>query len=537
MKISRSVVVAVRSLDPPGRFLEKDPSSGKWFDIGDKKAVEKTSQALRDGAASLRRQLSQDLSDPDFLSAVFDSEGVQQKKPPSPVSAAAVIAKKKVPSKSHRRVKSSPSAAPSSKTKPMAKRPHRTSEVPMSPRGSRYSICVQLQGRPPQSPSPMSPRSGGESPRQYVTVVSNMKVGHRRVFSQGSVPIHSTRSGSPVYLGAPHDGRLDQPARSNSFEYTEAPEYHRPPPLRFGSPNPHNFAPHPTSPAAYPPSPYVEHRPNLPPVSPRWSPRSAGYARPGAPSLSPHLYYPSDDYQHRRRSPDSQIRPPISPRNQPYHQPRHHYPPPHYHHGSSHTLAVPSLGNESPRMHEQLPMAPSRQYVPQSPHGHATPPGAHSSSHRMQSTPVEFSPPPAFSRRTDVRPYYSPMRMEEEHMEDRSQEMRGWTGPELSYRHSQHEGAPFDEHSQASASPSAVVDVVKSDGIAKVAPDFLSLSRMNEDYDDDDEYPSDEELDPAGNRLSPLPFDREDPSSFMELPENILSLPFSLDGPHDRGMR
>ena len=85
MKISRSVVDAVRSLDPPGRFLEKDPSSGKWFDIGDKKAVEKTSQALRDGAASLRRQLSQDLSHPDFLSAVFDVEGAQQDKPSSPV--------------------------------------------------------------------------------------------------------------------------------------------------------------------------------------------------------------------------------------------------------------------------------------------------------------------------------------------------------------------------------------------------------------------------------------------------------------------
>jgi len=74
MGISRSIVDAVRSLDPPGRFLEKNPISGLWSDIGHKKAVEKTSQALRDGAASLRKQLSADLGDPDFLNAVFDMD-------------------------------------------------------------------------------------------------------------------------------------------------------------------------------------------------------------------------------------------------------------------------------------------------------------------------------------------------------------------------------------------------------------------------------------------------------------------------------
>jgi hypothetical protein len=74
MAISRSIVEAVRSLDPPGRFLEKDTVTVLWSDIGHKKAVEKTSQALRDGAASLRKQLSADLGDPDFLNAVFDME-------------------------------------------------------------------------------------------------------------------------------------------------------------------------------------------------------------------------------------------------------------------------------------------------------------------------------------------------------------------------------------------------------------------------------------------------------------------------------
>jgi len=76
MEISRSIVEAVRSMKPPGRFLNKDPNTGMYSEIEDRKAIEKTSQALRDGAASLRKQLSADLHDPDFLSDVFDIEPV-----------------------------------------------------------------------------------------------------------------------------------------------------------------------------------------------------------------------------------------------------------------------------------------------------------------------------------------------------------------------------------------------------------------------------------------------------------------------------
>lgn len=43
MAISRSIVEAVRSLEPPGRFLEKNPDTNLWSDIGDKKAIEKVS--------------------------------------------------------------------------------------------------------------------------------------------------------------------------------------------------------------------------------------------------------------------------------------------------------------------------------------------------------------------------------------------------------------------------------------------------------------------------------------------------------------
>lgn len=46
--VARVIVRAIRNGDPPGRFLRKDEKTGKWVDIGDKKAAEKTSQALRE---------------------------------------------------------------------------------------------------------------------------------------------------------------------------------------------------------------------------------------------------------------------------------------------------------------------------------------------------------------------------------------------------------------------------------------------------------------------------------------------------------
>ena len=55
LKISRSIVAAIREQN--GRFLEKDSGKSSWFDIGDKKAIEKTSQALREGQPKLRQKI------------------------------------------------------------------------------------------------------------------------------------------------------------------------------------------------------------------------------------------------------------------------------------------------------------------------------------------------------------------------------------------------------------------------------------------------------------------------------------------------
>ena len=46
--ISRKIVSDWRAMNPPGRFLELDKSTGLYNDVGDERAKEKTSQALRE---------------------------------------------------------------------------------------------------------------------------------------------------------------------------------------------------------------------------------------------------------------------------------------------------------------------------------------------------------------------------------------------------------------------------------------------------------------------------------------------------------
>ena len=59
--VARVIVRAIRNGDPPGRFLRKDEKTGKWVDIGDKKAAEKTSQALREKTNEERDKLRSDI--------------------------------------------------------------------------------------------------------------------------------------------------------------------------------------------------------------------------------------------------------------------------------------------------------------------------------------------------------------------------------------------------------------------------------------------------------------------------------------------
>lgn len=55
--ISESIIKEIRNQSPPGRFLNRDAKDGDWYDIGDIKAREKTSQALRENLPKLRREI------------------------------------------------------------------------------------------------------------------------------------------------------------------------------------------------------------------------------------------------------------------------------------------------------------------------------------------------------------------------------------------------------------------------------------------------------------------------------------------------
>jgi hypothetical protein len=44
---AKSIVLTIRGLEPPGRFLKKDADTGLWYDAGDLEAGKVTSQALR----------------------------------------------------------------------------------------------------------------------------------------------------------------------------------------------------------------------------------------------------------------------------------------------------------------------------------------------------------------------------------------------------------------------------------------------------------------------------------------------------------
>jgi len=56
--IATGIVEQIRNLNPPGRFLMREgKNSSTWFDIGDVKAREKVSQALRENALAVRKEM------------------------------------------------------------------------------------------------------------------------------------------------------------------------------------------------------------------------------------------------------------------------------------------------------------------------------------------------------------------------------------------------------------------------------------------------------------------------------------------------
>lgn len=59
-KFSRMIVDEIKSRTPPGRFLKQDQATKLWYDIGEKKALDKTRQALREGAPEIMKEMNVD---------------------------------------------------------------------------------------------------------------------------------------------------------------------------------------------------------------------------------------------------------------------------------------------------------------------------------------------------------------------------------------------------------------------------------------------------------------------------------------------
>jgi hypothetical protein len=61
--IASSIVIEIRNMKPSGRFLAKTPGKdGPWYDIGDEKARDKTSQALRENAPTIRAKIEVEIN-------------------------------------------------------------------------------------------------------------------------------------------------------------------------------------------------------------------------------------------------------------------------------------------------------------------------------------------------------------------------------------------------------------------------------------------------------------------------------------------
>lgn len=85
-------------------------------------------------------------------------------------------------------------------------------------------------------------------------------------------------------------------------------------------------------------------------------------------------------------------------------------------------------------------------------------------------------------------------------------------------RESSEAGVPKDDQSEARASPGLLLSVDENGNIEAMRTD-------------DDQSMDDQRMEDI--QMSPIPFDREDPVSLMDLPENLLSLPISPCGPND----
>ena len=87
-RVAKEVMNRVTIQTPPGRFLQRDPTGGIgswWIEITEEKAMAKTSQALREGAPSIRAQHHpSDISSPKSRSITERTRSREEEAPSSP---------------------------------------------------------------------------------------------------------------------------------------------------------------------------------------------------------------------------------------------------------------------------------------------------------------------------------------------------------------------------------------------------------------------------------------------------------------------
>jgi hypothetical protein len=70
--VARRIVAAIRGGDPPGRFMKRNPNDLMWYDVGNRHATEKTSQALREKSQSEKNGMVPGTSEADVRNRLLE---------------------------------------------------------------------------------------------------------------------------------------------------------------------------------------------------------------------------------------------------------------------------------------------------------------------------------------------------------------------------------------------------------------------------------------------------------------------------------
>lgn len=88
--LSQSIVEAIEQQNPPGRFVDQDKHTGLWYDIGKAKAIQKTAQALREGAEKIRSEIMETTYNSSNDNKITDASSESCKQPSRSRSSATI---------------------------------------------------------------------------------------------------------------------------------------------------------------------------------------------------------------------------------------------------------------------------------------------------------------------------------------------------------------------------------------------------------------------------------------------------------------